>query len=147
MTAEGTPKSPVTFGPPVALPWIRVAAATSGTALAVALVWIFVAPLWGWAGWPIAVRALIAVVPIGLLGWLLSFPWKPRPIIDWTTAWLVGTVVRLLLTPAAAAAVYFSAPCEATQLVAAVGGCYFASLLAEVGTVASALRDRDAAPA
>ena len=130
-------------GSPVAMPWISVTLAVSGACIAVAVLWVFVAPMWGWEGTPIATRAIIAVLPISLLGWFVTIPWVPRPIIRWTSAWLAGTVARLLLTPAAIAAVYFYAPCDAAQLVAATGACYFAALMAEVGTVASTLLRHD----
>ncbi|MSR28400.1 MAG: hypothetical protein EXS03_02345 [Phycisphaerales bacterium] len=141
MTSEVSHKSALTDAPKVSLPWLRVLVVTSLTALATSALWIALAPRWGWEGSPIAVRAIVTVVPVAVLGWLVTAPWKPRTILDWMTAWLVGTVIRFLLTPAAAAAVYFSAPCDTRQFIAALGACYFASLLAEVATIATALSD------
>ncbi len=139
--ASGAPQSKE--GPAVAMPWVLVTLAVSGACMAVATFWVFVPPMWGWEGLPIATRAILAVLPVSLLGWFVTIPWVPRSIIRWTSAWLAGTVARLLLTPAAIAAVYFSAPCDAAQLVAATGACYFAALMAEVGTVATRLLRHD----
>lgn len=86
-----------------------------------------------------AVRGLIVVVPIALIGWLVTAPWRPRPAMDWITIWLAGTVVRLLLTPLACLALYSKAPCDSGQFVAVVGACYFAVVLAEVGMMAFSL--------
>ncbi len=133
-------------GEPVRLPWRRIALVVVAAPGTVAVAWTFAAPNWGWDGFPLALRAFLAVAPVGLVGWLVTLPWRTRPVIDWTTAWLAGTVVRFLLTPAAAAALYFSAPFEARQFVAATGACYFASLMAEVAMIAMMLQGRGRRP-
>lgn len=128
--------------PSVALPWKRIALLQLAVPTLLAAVWMTAAPAVGWSGGPVAMRALLAVAPVGLAGWLVTAPWRPRPIVDWMTAWLAGTVIRLLLTPAAAAALYFSAPLDTRQFVAATGACYFASLLTEVATITLHLQGR-----
>ncbi len=86
-----------------------------------------------------AIRGPIVVLPIALLGWFVLAPWRSRSALDWMTIWLAGTVIRLLLTPLACLALYSAAPCDTAQFVAAVGGCYFAVLLFEVGMINSHL--------
>jgi len=86
-----------------------------------------------------AARAVVAVLPVAILGWVITAPWRPRFAIDLITVWLAGTVVRLLLTPLACLALYSQAPCDKSQFVVAVGACYFAVVLAEVGMIAFSL--------
>lgn len=104
-----------------------------------ACAWSLLAPLAGWEGWPLGVNAFAGVVPVAMLGWLVTAPWRPRAAIDWITIWLAGTVIRLLLTPVAAISLYSLTPCDTRQFVGALGAVYFAVLMAEVGSIALSL--------
>ncbi len=121
--------------------WIAVMFAMVLGGMGVATLWGILAPIWGYQGWPVSGRAVVAVLPVALLGWLVVAPWKSRPAVDWITIWLAGTVIRLLLTPLASMAIYSLAPCDSReQFVGAVGACYFATVLCEVGMIAASQR-------
>lgn len=141
--ANSVPKTAPTpssnLGPLLKIAWLKVMFGTIAVASFVVILWSICAPLWGWEGWQMAVRAVVAVVPVALLGWVITAPWRPRFAIDLITVWLAGTVFRLLLTPLASLALYSQAPCDKGQFVVAVGACYFAVVLAEVGMIALSL--------
>jgi len=124
------------------IPWLAIPLVMILVSAAFAAIWSLCAPLIGWTGWQMAIRGPIAVLPIALLGWFVLAPWRPRSALDWMTIWLAGTVIRLLLTPLASLALYSAAPCDTGQFVAAVGGCYFAVVLSEVGMIILHLSDR-----
>ncbi len=126
----------VNFGPLLKVPWLLVCIGIIAVALVVAVLWSICAPIWGWEGWQMAIRAVVAVLPVALGGWLITAPWRPRFAVDLITVWLAGTVIRLLLTPLACLALYSQSPCDIGQFVAATGACYFAIILAEVGMIA-----------
>ncbi len=136
---DPSPKPSLNLGPLLKIPWRWVILVMIAVALVVAIIWSTCAPIWGWEGWQMAVRALVAVVPVSIAGLLVTAPWRPRLAIDLITVWLAGTVVRLLLTPVACLALYSQAPCDKGQFVVAVGACYFAVVLAEVGVIAFSL--------
>ncbi len=127
------------LGPLLKVPWLKIMFGIIAVAFAIAILWSICAPLWGWEGWQMAARAVVAVLPVALVGWVITAPWRPRFAIDLITVWLAGTVVRLLLTPLACLALYSQAPCDKSQFVVAVGACYFAVVLAEVGMIAFSL--------
>ena len=127
------------LGPLLKIPWLKIMVGFIAVASLAAILWSICAPLWGWEGWQMAARAVVAVVPVALLGWVITAPWRPRFAIDLITVWLAGTVFRLLLTPLASLALYSQAPCDKSQFVVAVGACYFAVVLAEVGMIAFSL--------
>ena len=141
--ANSVPKTVPTpssnLGPLLKIPWLKIMFGIIVVASFVAILWSICAPLWGWEGWQMAARAVVAVVPVALLGWVITAPWRPRFAIDLITVWLAGTVFRLLLTPLASLALYSQAPCDKSQFVVAVGACYFAVVLAEVGMIALSL--------
>ncbi len=127
------------FGPPLRIPWMMVLSAFTAAGVLTAVAWGFLAPLWGWESWSMAVRAFLAVVPIAIFGWVITLPWRPRPAVDWITIWLAGTVVRLLATPVLCLAIYSRTPCDSREFVAAVGAVYFVVLMTEVGAIAANL--------
>lgn len=138
MTNDAPKASASKLGPPMAVRWIAVMFAMVAGGMGVATLWGILAPMWGFQGWEVSLRAVIAVLPVALLGWVIVAPWKHRLAIDWITIWLAGTVIRLLLTPLASIAIYSFAPCGAReQFVGAVGACYFATVLCEVGMIAA----------
>ncbi|MSR44923.1 MAG: hypothetical protein EXS15_06165 [Phycisphaerales bacterium] len=140
MTRDVSTPSSLKFGPPIKIRWIAVMFAMAAGCGAVAGVWTIVAPQFDWVGWQVSSHAFVAVLPVSLVGWLIVAPWKARPAIDLVTVWLAGTVIRLLLTPLASFAIYSLAQCgPRTQFIAAVGACYFATLLCEVAVVATGL--------
>ncbi len=136
--ATGT-QGKLKLGPILRIPWRKITVGMVAAPLALAILWSLCAPLWGWEGWQMAIRGLIVIVPIAIVGWLCTAPWRLRPAMDWITIWLVGTVIRLLLTPIACLALYSQAPCDKSQFVAAVGACYFAVVLEELGMIALTL--------
>lgn len=138
MTNDSQTPSTLKLGPPMTVRWIAVMFAMVAGGLGVATLWAILAPMWGYEGWAVSLRAAIAVLPVTLLGWVIVAPWKSRPAVDWITIWLAGTVIRLLLTPLASVAIYSLAPCGSReQFVGAVGACYFATVLCEVGMIAA----------
>lgn len=126
-------------GEPLRVRWRLVLLAMIISGCAAGLAWSLLAPLAGWEGWRLGMAAVASVVPVALLGWMVTAPWRPRAAIDWITIWLAGTVIRLLLTPLAAISLYSLTPCDTRQFVGALGGVYFAVLLAEVGSIALSL--------
>ena len=62
--------------------WIAVMVAMVAGCCATAVLWAVIAPKFGWDGWPVAGRAIGAVLPIAILGWLIVAPWKERPAVD-----------------------------------------------------------------
>lgn len=135
-TPNPAPSPSANLGPLLKVPWLLVIFGIIVVAFAFAILWSICAPLWGWDGWQMAARAVVAVLPVALIGWVFTAPWRPRFAIDLITVWLAGTVVRLLLTPVVCLALYSQAPCDKVQFVAAVAACYFAIVLAEVGMIA-----------
>jgi hypothetical protein len=79
---------------------------------------------------------------ISLCGVLIITPWKPRPIAEWMTMWLAGTVFRMLMTPAILFLLYSatSRALAVKPLVLSVALTYLVSVLAEAGIIASHVR-------
>lgn len=86
----------------------------------------------GWADWDRAGiwgGVLVAICTAG--GVLAITPWKPRPMTMWVAIWLGQTVVRMLVTPAAAYLLYSATSIRPMALAAAVGSCYLAAVVVE----------------
>ncbi|MHC4989956.1 MAG: hypothetical protein ACYTGC_03155 [Planctomycetota bacterium] len=112
-------------------------------AIAVAVPALLGAAWWlgaGLIGRPEAASAGVAGAAVTatatLLGTLVMTPWITRPIGLWTSIWMAGTVVRLLLAPLGTILLYSATPLDATSLAIAVGATYLVTLLTEAGVLA-----------
>ncbi len=100
-----------------------------------------------WMGWGGAfdrtdfVSAMVGIGVAGvvtLAGVLMIRPWKTRPIADWMTWWLGGTVFRLLGTPAAGFLLYsaVSGALTAKPFGLSIALTYIAALFVEAAVLA-----------
>lgn len=76
----------------------------------------------------------------GVLGVLLTRPWRPREITAWTTMWLGMMVVRLLLTPLLGYLLYSATPLSLTPLMLSVAVTYVIVLFSETAVLAVHVR-------
>lgn len=109
-----------------------------GTALAVGLVWYAVTSMvepWRSAALTGQLGSVVVAV-VAALAIVAMTPWRPRPMIDWMTWWLAGTVVRLLVTPAGAFLLYSAARLEAEPLTLSVAMTYLVTVLTETAVLA-----------
>lgn len=82
------------------------------------------------------VAAAIIVGGFGLLGILIVGPWKQRRMSAWISYWIGGSVLRLLLIPAATYLLYSATSLNATALALSVGLTYVVTLFAEAAVLA-----------
>lgn len=78
----------------------------------------------------------IVVAAVAAVSVVAMTPWKRRPMADWMSWWLAGTVVRLLVTPACAFLLYSAARLEAEPLALSVATAYLVTVLTETAVLA-----------
>lgn len=124
--------------PTLALPTLRLVAAVFGTCAASALLWMGAVALgpWGRDVMLAGPVGALAVALTGAAGVLVMAPWKTRAISAWCTMWLAATVLRMLLTIAAAFLLYSATPLSPEALCLAIAAAYLLALLSEAGVVA-----------
>jgi hypothetical protein len=132
-------------GSRVRLPAGRLVAWMAFTAMVVAGLWSAAVTIRSLGPQVFATGMLgIAVVTvIAIAGVLVMTPWKPRPVVDWMTMWLAGTVFRMLVTPIAAFLLYsaLSHALAVKPLVLSVAATYLCTLLVEAAVVARHMKD------
>jgi hypothetical protein len=97
---------------------------------------------WGRHEFISGMTGVVVTAAVALLGLAVMTPWKPRPMADWMTMWLGGTLFRLLGTPTVLFLLYSAAspPLAAKPLALSVALTYLVMLLAEAGALALHVR-------
>ncbi len=144
----GTPEAAVTGTtrpheePVLAWPGWRLIGTIAGVAALSCGAWLAAPRLGPWdAGVAVAgVAGALLVGGLTIVALLVVRPWKVRPISTWMNLWIGGTVLRLLLIPAATYLLYSATSLSATALALSVGLTYVLTLFAEAAVLALYVR-------
>ncbi len=126
----------------LAWPGWRLIGTIAGVAALSASAWLAAPRLGPWDA-EVAVAGVAGAVLVGALAivvLLAVWPWKMRPMSTWMNLWLGGTVLRLLLIPAATYLLYSATSLSATALALSVGLTYVLTLFAEAAVLALYVR-------
>lgn len=82
----------------------------------------------GWSAVGVSLASLLAIAP-----------WKPRTALAWQSLWIASTAMRLVLTPAVLASVYFAALLPGGALFLGGAAGYGLALLGEALVIVSAV--------
>ncbi len=144
----GTPEAAVTGKarlaeePVLAWPAWRLIGTIAGAAALSAGGWLAAPRLGPWAP-GVAVAGVAGAVLGGGLAFVVLLvvrPWKMRPLSTWMNFWIGGTVLRLLLVPAATYLLYSATSLSATPLALSVTLTYLLTLFAEAAVLALYVR-------
>ncbi len=144
----GTPEAAVTgkarLGeePVIAWPGWRLIGTIAGAAALSAGAWLAAPQLGPWdSGVGVAgVAGAVLVGGLAIVVLLVVRPWKMRPLSAWMNFWIGGTVLRLLLVPAATYLLYSATSLSATPLALSVTLTYLLTLFAEAAVLALYVR-------
>ena len=126
----------------LAWPGWRLIGTIAGVAALSASAWLAAPRLGPWDA-EVAVAGVAGAVLVGALAivaLLAVWPWKMRPMSTWMNLWIGGTVLRLLLIPAATYLLYSATSLSATALALSVGLTYVLTLFAEAAVLALYVR-------
>ena len=126
----------------LAWPGWRLIGTIAGVAALSASAWLAAPRLGPWDA-EVAVAGVAGAVLVGALAivvLLAVWPWKMRPMSTWMNLWLGGTVLRLLLIPAATYLLYSATSLSATALALSVALTYLLTLFAEAAVLALYVR-------
>lgn len=140
--AAVTPKSQPQQELVLAWPGWRLIGTIAGVAALCASAWLAAPRLGPWDA-EVAVAGVAGAVLVGALtivALLAVWPWKVRPMSTWMNLWIGGTVLRLLLIPAATYLLYSATSLSATALALSVGLTYVLTLFAEAAVLALYVR-------
>ena len=144
----GTPEAVVTGKarpheePVLAWPAWRLIGTIVGAAALSAGGWLAAPRLGPWDA-EVAVAGVTGAVLVGglaIVALLVVRPWKMRPLGTWMNLWMAGTVLRLLLIPAATYLLYSATSLSATPLALSVALTYLLTLFAEAAVLALYVR-------
>ncbi len=144
----GTPEAAVTGKtrpteePVLAWPGWQLIGTIAGTASLSAGAWLAAPRLGPWDS-GVAVAGVAGAVLVGgltIVALLVVRPWKMRPLSTWVNIWIGGTVLRLLLIPAATYLLYSATSLSATALALSVALTYLLTLFAEAAVLALYVR-------
>ena len=140
--AAVTPKSQPHQELVLAWPGWRLIGTIAGVAALSASAWLAAPRLGPWDA-EVAVAGVAGAVLVGALAivaLLVVWPWKVRPMSTWMNLWIGGTVLRLLLIPAATYLLYSATSLSATALALSVALTYLLTLFAEAAVLALYVR-------
>ncbi len=137
--------------PSTTLPAGRLLLLMTAFALIIAGAWsaAFALGRWGAVEFRSGMFGIGVTAVMALLGLLVMTPWKARPMADWMTMWLAGTVFRLLGTPTVLFLLYSAASAGDPEggallavkpMVLSVALTYLVMVLAEASIIASHVR-------
>ena len=138
---------PVHREPVMAMPTRLLLSAMVVTSLLVTGLWSAVVAIgpWGSVEFKSGLIGIGTTAAMAIVGLLVMTPWKQRPMGDWMTLWLAGTVFRLLGTPVVLYLLYSAASAAGSApavkpLALSVALTYLVMVLAEAGIIASHVR-------
>ncbi len=140
--AAVTPKTRSHEEPVLAWPGWRLIGTIAGVAALCAGAWLAAPRLGPWdTGVAVAgVAGAVLVGGLAIVALLVVRPWKMRPLGTWMNLWMGGTVLRLLLVPAATYLLYSATSLSATPLALSVALTYLLTLFAEAAVLALYVR-------